>query len=160
MMEAPQMFAVKSKSVQDSYTGLTSNYRSASTYPVANEIPVLAVDSIEVSKNDSMLYDEMLALRIGLIPLKADKTFALPEECTCKGKGCMKCTASLVLKASGPGVIRAGMEPSILVRRVEKSDTCPSSQAKHATSTGIIAFRTSCQFICHLYSSGKACLKK
>lgn len=35
-----------------------------------NQILVLAVDEIEVSKNDSPLYDETIAHRIGLIPLK------------------------------------------------------------------------------------------
>ncbi len=35
-----------------------------------NQIPVLAVDEIEISKNDSPLYDETIAHRIGLIPLK------------------------------------------------------------------------------------------
>ncbi|MBI4116951.1 DNA-directed RNA polymerase subunit D [Candidatus Pacearchaeota archaeon] len=39
-----------------------------------NHIPTLAVDEIEISKNDSPLYDEMIANRIGLIPLKADKS--------------------------------------------------------------------------------------
>ncbi len=36
----------------------------------ANHIPILAVDEIEISKNDSPLYDETIAHRIGLIPLK------------------------------------------------------------------------------------------
>ena len=36
----------------------------------ANQIPILAVDEIEISKNDSPLYDETIAHRIGLIPLK------------------------------------------------------------------------------------------
>lgn len=34
------------------------------------EIPVLAIDEVEIHKNDSALYDEMLAHRIGLVPLK------------------------------------------------------------------------------------------
>lgn len=38
-----------------------------------NQVPVVAVDEIEISKNDSALYDETLAHRIGLIPLKAKK---------------------------------------------------------------------------------------
>lgn len=38
-----------------------------------NQIPIVAVDEIEISKNDSSLYDETLAHRIGLIPLKAKK---------------------------------------------------------------------------------------
>ncbi len=39
-----------------------------------NQIPILAVDEVEISKNDSPLYDETIAHRIGLIPLKMDKS--------------------------------------------------------------------------------------
>ena len=39
----------------------------------AGEISVLAVDEVEISKNDSPLYDETIAHRIGLIPIKTDK---------------------------------------------------------------------------------------
>jgi DNA-directed RNA polymerase subunit D len=39
-----------------------------------NRVPVLAVEEIEISKNDSPLYDETIAHRIGLIPLKTAKT--------------------------------------------------------------------------------------
>ncbi len=34
------------------------------------EIPILGIDEVEIYKNDSALYDEMLAHRIGLVPLK------------------------------------------------------------------------------------------
>lgn len=37
-----------------------------------NEIPVLAVDEVEIFKNDSALYDEFLAHRVGLVPLKTE----------------------------------------------------------------------------------------
>jgi DNA-directed RNA polymerase subunit D len=39
-----------------------------------NQIPVIAIDEIEILKNNSLLYDEALAHRIGLIPLKMEKT--------------------------------------------------------------------------------------
>lgn len=39
-----------------------------------NQIPIPAVDEVEILKNDSPLYDETIAHRIGLIPLKKDKT--------------------------------------------------------------------------------------
>ena len=71
------------------------------------EIPTLAIDLVEFYKNDSALYDEILAHRLGLIPLKTTKTFVEREKCTCKGKGCLKCTASLKLKAKGPAMVYA-----------------------------------------------------
>jgi DNA-directed RNA polymerase subunit D len=39
-----------------------------------SEIPVLAIDEVEIFKNDSALYDEVLAHRLGLIPLKTEKS--------------------------------------------------------------------------------------
>jgi DNA-directed RNA polymerase subunit D len=40
----------------------------------ALEIPTLAIDEVEISKNDSALYDEIIAHRLGLIPIKTEKT--------------------------------------------------------------------------------------
>lgn len=38
------------------------------------EVPTLAIDEVEIYKNDSALYDEMLAHRLGLVPLKTEKS--------------------------------------------------------------------------------------
>ena len=43
-------------------------------------VPVLAIDEIEVSKNDSALYDETIAHRIGLIPLVMPKSVGKDKE--------------------------------------------------------------------------------
>lgn len=44
------------------------------------KIPVLAIDEVEISKNDSPLYDETIAHRLGLIPLKTDKVITEKTE--------------------------------------------------------------------------------
>lgn len=97
--------------------GINSTYANAIRRS-SGEIPILAIDTVEITKNDSVLYDEMLALRIGLVPLTADKTYTLSEECTCKGKGCMKCSVNLTLKAIGPGIVRASDIKSKTVKPV------------------------------------------
>lgn len=66
-----------------------------------SEVPTMAIDDVEFRKNSSVLYDEILAHRLGLIPLKTDlKTYNLSEECKCNGEGCAKCTLKLTLKVT------------------------------------------------------------
>ena len=38
-----------------------------------NEIPILAIDEVDIYRNDSALYDEIIAHRFGLVPLKNEK---------------------------------------------------------------------------------------
>ncbi len=69
------------------------------------EVPVMAIDDVMILENSSVMYDEILAHRLGLIPVTTDQTYNLPEECTCKSElGCEKCRASLSLEveASDP----------------------------------------------------------
>jgi DNA-directed RNA polymerase subunit D len=75
---------------------------------IMENLPVMAVEDVEIRKNNSVLYDGMIAHRLGLIVLKTDlKSYELIEKCKCKGKGCARCTLKLTLKASGPGYVYA-----------------------------------------------------
>ncbi|MDP3966098.1 MAG: DNA-directed RNA polymerase subunit D [archaeon] len=38
-------------------------------------IPTMAIDEVEISRNDSPLYDETLAHRLGLVPIKYEKSW-------------------------------------------------------------------------------------
>ena len=72
------------------------------------EVPVMSIDDVEFRKNTSILYDEVLAHRLGLIPLSTDlKAYNMISECKCKGAGCASCTVKLILKAQGPGMVYA-----------------------------------------------------
>ncbi len=70
---------------------------------MVSETPVLAVDEVVFTKNSSALFDEIVAHRIGLIPLKTDlKSYEIKEKCKCGGKGCAKCTLNFKLNCKGP----------------------------------------------------------
>ena len=52
---------------------------------IISEVPTLAIKNVKFIKNNSALFDEIIAHRMGLLPLKADlETYNLPEECSCK----------------------------------------------------------------------------
>jgi DNA-directed RNA polymerase subunit D len=70
-----------------------------------SEVPVMALDDIMILENNSVMYDEILAHRLGLIPVTTDPSYNLPEECSCKSElGCERCRASfsLEVEASDP----------------------------------------------------------
>jgi DNA-directed RNA polymerase subunit D len=61
---------------QLSFTAEISEPLANSIRRYVNHIPILAVDEVEISKNDSPLYDETIAHRIGLVPLNSEKVSA------------------------------------------------------------------------------------
>lgn len=74
-----------------------------------DEVPTLAVEDVEFHDNSSAMYDEVIAHRLGLIPIKTDlKSYTVKEECTCKGEGCAKCQLKITLKSAKKGLVTAG----------------------------------------------------
>jgi DNA-directed RNA polymerase subunit D len=72
------------------------------------EIPTMAVENVEIYKNDSRIFDEVLSHRLGLIPLKTDlDSITLREACDCEDH-CTSCSVSLLLKETGPKVVYSG----------------------------------------------------
>ncbi len=75
---------------------------------IIEEVPTLAVEDLEIKDNSSALYDEMLGLRLGLIPIKTDlKSYELKENCKCKGEGCAQCELKITLKVGKKGYVYA-----------------------------------------------------
>lgn len=62
------------------------------------EVPCFAIEDVWIVENNSPLYDEFIAHRLGLIPLKTDlERFVLPQECGCEGEGCVQCQVAFTL---------------------------------------------------------------
>jgi len=89
--------------------GIPVSLASAIRRTMISEVPTMAIDTVEFKKNDSALVDEVIANRLGQIPLTFDrKAYNLPDECKCNGKGCSRCQVELVLKKKGPAVVYSG----------------------------------------------------
>lgn len=88
--------------------GITPAFANTLRRAIVEEVPTMAIEDVEFRKNSSVLYDEIVGHRLGLIPLKTDlKSYTLPGECKCKGEGCAKCSVSLTLKSSSAGIVYA-----------------------------------------------------
>ena len=71
-------------------------------------VPTMAIDEIEFKKNGSALYDEMLALRLGLTPLKTDlKSYKLWEGKEADRPHSAQYELKLTMKAEGPCTVYA-----------------------------------------------------
>ncbi|HEY7107823.1 MAG TPA: DNA-directed RNA polymerase subunit D [Nitrososphaeraceae archaeon] len=64
-----------------------------------SEVPTFAIDDVVMLENSSVMHDEAVAHRLGLVPLRTDlQRFVLPNLCECKSSlGCSKCRVLLVL---------------------------------------------------------------
>ena len=79
--------------------GVPLQYANALRRVCLNGVPVFAIDTVDIIQNTSVLPDEGLAHRLGLIPLKTDlKRFNEPSKCDCQSEsGCSNCKVLLVL---------------------------------------------------------------
>lgn len=92
--------------VEFNVSGIDTSLANALRRAIISEVPVMAIEKVTFYDNSSILSDEILAHRLGLIPLKTDlKTYNLISECDCKLKGCAKCMVTLTLDVSGPGMV-------------------------------------------------------
>ena len=75
---------------------------------IIDHVPTMAIETVEIKKNSSILYDEIIAHRLWLVTLKTDlRSYTLPKECSCDGEGCAKCQCNFTLKANGPCTVYA-----------------------------------------------------
>src|SRR3989344_6056613 len=78
--------------------GMNSAFANSMRRLALVEVPVMAISDVNFLKNNSALYDEIIAHRLCLIPLTTDlDSYNLKEECKCKGKGCASCQVTLSL---------------------------------------------------------------
>jgi DNA-directed RNA polymerase subunit D len=79
--------------------GVNTPFINALRRTVISEVPCMAIDDVVIIENSSVLHDEIISHRLGLIPLKTDlESYNLPEECKCQSEfGCNLCRVTLTL---------------------------------------------------------------
>ena len=89
--------------------GVPLQYANALRRVCLNGVPVFAIDTVDIIENTSVLPDEGLAHRLGLIPLKTDLSrFNEPSKCDCQSEsGCSNCKILLVLDSGESETTRA-----------------------------------------------------
>lgn len=74
--------------------GTSAAVMNAIRRSIMNEVPVFAIEDIQMYENSGVMYDEFLSHRIGLLPISTDlKTYKLGDK------------VKLSLEAKGPGTI-------------------------------------------------------
>ncbi len=88
--------------------GVSLQYANALRRVCLNGVPVFAIDTVDIIENSSVLPDEGLAHRLGLIPIKTDLTrFNEQSKCDCQSEsGCSNCRVMLVLDSGDSDVTR------------------------------------------------------
>ncbi len=89
--------------------GIDFAFANALRRTMFGEIPIMAIEEVYFEENTSGLFDEVIAHRLGLIPLTFDsKMFRLKEDCKCGGKGCANCEVTFIIEKEGPCIVNAG----------------------------------------------------
>jgi DNA-directed RNA polymerase subunit D len=73
------------------------------------DLPKLAIQDVIIYDNTSPLFDEIIAHRLGMIPIPTDlQLLIFRNDCTCKGKGCPSCTVRYTLSKEDEGPVLSG----------------------------------------------------
>lgn len=88
--------------------GVPLQYANALRRICLNGVPVFAIDTVDIIENSSVMSDEGIAHRLGLIPIKTELgRFNEPSKCPCQSSaGCSNCRVMLVVDSGSTDVTR------------------------------------------------------
>ncbi len=110
-----KILELKDNFIRFEIDGITPAIANTIRRTLINDIPKLAIENVifhhgEIRDKDGNVYnsslplfDEIIASRLGLIPLKTDLNLNFRDQCSCEGKGCDLCTITYSINKLGPG---------------------------------------------------------
>lgn len=110
---------------------VTPAFANALRRAMLADVPKMAIDYVDIYDNTSVIFDEMLAHRMGLLPIKTNlEMYKLPDDCDCKGAGCALCQVTFTLSAEGPGIVHSRDLKSSDPETVPADDNVPIIELK------------------------------
>jgi len=90
---------LKSDSIQFLLKDCDFSFANALRRVILAEIPTMAIDLVEIKENTSVINDEFLAHRLGLVPLTSQSVdkYNYATDCECPGTRCVNCSVELKL---------------------------------------------------------------
>src|SRR6056297_3300747 len=76
--------------------GVTPAFANGIRRAMIADVPTLAIDEVRFIENSSVMFDEQIALRLGLVPLSTPEDYEIGE------------TTTLALDVEGPGTAYSG----------------------------------------------------
>jgi DNA-directed RNA polymerase subunit D len=105
MTNKPKMKEMENE-VIFSFTDTKNEVVNALRRIIIDDVKTFAIEDVEIVKNETPLYDETLAHRLGLIPLKTNlNDYNSRETCKCGGVGCALCEVTLTLETDNDGYV-------------------------------------------------------
>ena len=103
-----EVISKDSQKISVKLKGVPMQYANALRRICLNGVPIFAIDTVDIIENTSVLPDEGLAHRLGLIPITTDLSrFNEPSKCDCNSEsGCSNCKVMLVLDTGETDVTR------------------------------------------------------
>lgn len=98
---------LRTDKVKFTLSGTDISVANALRRVILAEVPTFAIDSVTINENTSVLHDEFVAHRLGLIPIRwmgkrlLQDAFPFPEDCDCDlltNDTCHKCSIKLELR--------------------------------------------------------------
>ncbi len=88
--------------------GIPLQYANALRRICLNGVPVFAIDTVDIIENSSVLADEGIAHRLGMIPLSTDTLrFVEHSKCKCNSEsGCSNCRVMLMIDSGDTEITR------------------------------------------------------
>lgn len=107
-----EVLEITDKYVRFILSGVDVSFANALRRIMIAEVPCMAINEVVILDNTSPMFDEILAHRLSLIPIRTDlERFSFPDECECGGVGCPRCQVTLILDVraeEGPRVVYSG----------------------------------------------------